>query len=51
MPHRRWSEVRYCPECKDVVMVQMRFVALPSTPGEDITYEAVGVDEAGHDFT
>ncbi|WP_265332931.1 hypothetical protein [Oerskovia douganii] len=39
-----------CPQCQDVVLVEMRFVALPSAPGEDAAMEAVGVDDAGHEF-
>jgi len=33
-----------------VVLVEMRFVALPSAPGEEVVQEAVGVDDAGHEF-
>jgi hypothetical protein len=50
MPHRRWKEQRLCPQCQEVVLVEMRFVALPSAPGEDVTMEAVGTDDAGHEF-
>ncbi|WP_336706191.1 hypothetical protein [Oerskovia sp. USHLN155] len=44
-----WLEQRMCPQCQDVVDVQMH-VHAPETPGEGPATAAIGYDAAGHEF-